>query len=51
MLTNNKYSSNLLKHMRFTVEAHVIHGHFMEGSSTSTWNLQATSPSSAVANN
>jgi len=51
MLTNNKYPSNLLKHKRLTVEAHVICGHFMEWSSTSTWNLQATSPSSAVAHN
>lgn len=41
---DNKYSPNLLMHKRLTVEAQVIRGHFMEGSSTSTSNFQATSP-------
>jgi len=48
---NNKYSPNLLMHKRLTVEAQVIRGHFMEGSSTSTSNFQATSPNLDAAHN
>jgi len=47
----NKYSPNLLMHKRLTVKANVIRGHFMKESSTSTWNLQATHPSSDAAHN